>query len=223
MHSKGVVFNVPPNGGMGRMPIQVNRASTLRRLTMQEKTDQILEAGIKVFKDKGYKGASTKAIAQEAQVGEVTIYRKFNTKHLLFEEAVRSELMLTFTMESLDAKMDTRAFFTVLFEDRFAAISQNRKLMKLVIRESLSKNLPEDLQYASVIHNALKRPIEKHLDHHAIHADPAMVTRTVAGILIAYILSPPTPDFNAMDVSERKHLVAAHVDSVEALLEIPEV
>lgn len=185
---------------------------------MREKTNQILEASIKVFMDKGYKGASTKAIAEEASVAEVTIYRKFNNKHTLFEEAVRRQLMPSFTMESLDARMDTKTFFTVLFEDRIDFMIKNRKLMKLVIRESLSENLPENLQFVSIVHNALKRIIENHIDHHGYYVDPAMVTRTVVGILISYILFPPTPDFTALDENERRNTISTHVNSVQAIL-----
>lgn len=186
---------------------------------MQDKTNQILEASIRVFMDKGYKGASTKAIAEEADVAEVTIYRKFNNKRTLFEATLRRHLMPSFTMERLDALMDTRTFFTVLFEDRIEVMSKHRKLMRLVIRESLSENLPEDLRFVSIVHNALNTLIEKHIKHHRYHVDPAIITRTVVGILISYILFPPVPDFNAMGERAREKTITAHVDTIHKLLE----
>lgn len=46
---------------------------------------QILEAAKSLFAEKGYKGTSTKKIAQAAKVNEVTIFRIFGSKEKLFE------------------------------------------------------------------------------------------------------------------------------------------
>jgi len=44
-------------------------------------TDQnILDAALKVFSTEGYAGATTRKIAQEANVTEVTLFRKFQSK-----------------------------------------------------------------------------------------------------------------------------------------------
>jgi AcrR family transcriptional regulator len=46
---------------------------------------QILEAALKVFAEKGYKGATTKVIAEESGFSEFTLFRKFKSKENLFE------------------------------------------------------------------------------------------------------------------------------------------
>ncbi len=52
-------------------------------------TDQnILDAAIKVFSSKGYAGATTREIAQEANVTEVTLFRKFQSKENLLKEVL---------------------------------------------------------------------------------------------------------------------------------------
>ncbi|MFW5913767.1 MAG: hypothetical protein ACOCSM_01765, partial [Bacillota bacterium] len=50
------------------------------------------------------------------------------------------------------------------------------------------------------------------------HVDPGLVTRTVVGILISYILFPSTPDFSMMDEREREKTISTHVDTVYQLL-----
>jgi len=52
-------------------------------------TDQkILDAAVKVFSSKGYAGATTREIAQEANVTEVTLFRKFQSKENLLKEVL---------------------------------------------------------------------------------------------------------------------------------------
>ncbi len=50
--------------------------------------DRILEAALKVFSGHGYTGATTKTIAQEAGVNEVTLFRHFGNKQQLFTEMI---------------------------------------------------------------------------------------------------------------------------------------
>ena len=54
---------------------------------MCQSDDKILDATIKVLAQEGYHGATTKKIAEEAGVNEVTIFRKFKNKENLIREA----------------------------------------------------------------------------------------------------------------------------------------
>ena len=51
----------------------------------------IFDAALKVLTERGYVGATTKLIAQEADIGEVTLFRRFGNKDTLIKEAVRRE------------------------------------------------------------------------------------------------------------------------------------
>jgi AcrR family transcriptional regulator len=51
--------------------------------------EKILEAGLKLFSKKGYLGATTREIAQNAGVAELTLFRHFTSKGKLFEEVLR--------------------------------------------------------------------------------------------------------------------------------------
>ncbi|MDP3484393.1 MAG: helix-turn-helix domain-containing protein, partial [Methanobacteriaceae archaeon] len=54
---------------------------------MDNTEDRILDATIKLLDEVGWDGATTKKIAAEAGVNEVTLFRKFKTKNLLLEAA----------------------------------------------------------------------------------------------------------------------------------------
>ena len=51
--------------------------------------DKLLDAAVKVYGSHGYRGATTRRIAQTAGVNEVTLFRTFGSKAALIDEAVR--------------------------------------------------------------------------------------------------------------------------------------
>jgi AcrR family transcriptional regulator len=51
--------------------------------------DKILAAAVRVYSLHGFRGATTRLIAQEADVNEVTLFRTFGSKEALIEEAIR--------------------------------------------------------------------------------------------------------------------------------------
>lgn len=50
--------------------------------------DQILEAALKIYAEAGTRGATTRRIANEAGVNEVTLFRHFGSKETLIREAL---------------------------------------------------------------------------------------------------------------------------------------
>lgn len=53
-------------------------------------SEKIIQAAIELFRDYGYKGTTTRAVADKAGVNEVTIFRHFGNKKGLIEAAVRT-------------------------------------------------------------------------------------------------------------------------------------
>jgi AcrR family transcriptional regulator len=51
--------------------------------------DRILDAAMRVFEEVGLRGATTRRIAEEAGVNEVTLFRRFGSKEQLMLEAMR--------------------------------------------------------------------------------------------------------------------------------------
>jgi AcrR family transcriptional regulator len=52
---------------------------------------RIFDAALKVVTERGYVGATTKLIAEEAGIGEVTLFRRFENKDKLILEAMKRE------------------------------------------------------------------------------------------------------------------------------------
>ncbi|MDH5163229.1 TetR/AcrR family transcriptional regulator [Heyndrickxia oleronia] len=53
-------------------------------------SERIIEAFIELFRDFGYKGATTRAVAERAGVNEVTIFRHFGNKKGIMDAALES-------------------------------------------------------------------------------------------------------------------------------------
>ncbi|MGE8205320.1 TetR/AcrR family transcriptional regulator [Heyndrickxia sp. NPDC080065] len=53
-------------------------------------SERIIKAFIELFRDYGYKGATTRAIAERAGVNEVTIFRHFGNKKGIMDAAIQS-------------------------------------------------------------------------------------------------------------------------------------
>jgi len=52
--------------------------------------EQLLQAAVKVYSTAGTRGATTRRIAQEAGVNEVTLFRHFGSKEVLLRDAVQT-------------------------------------------------------------------------------------------------------------------------------------
>jgi TetR/AcrR family transcriptional regulator len=55
---------------------------------MEDTEQRILDAALRVFASEGYTGATTRRIAEEANVAEVTLFRKFKSKENLLREVL---------------------------------------------------------------------------------------------------------------------------------------
>src|SRR5512147_1112753 len=69
--------------------------------------EKILDAALRLFSEKGYLGATTREISQEAGVTELTLFRHFGSKERLFEELLNSYTVLPKLKELLPELRDT--------------------------------------------------------------------------------------------------------------------
>ena len=106
---------------------------------MQNTEDRILDATIKLLDKVGWKGATTKRIAAEAGVNEVTLFRKFKSKELLLKAAKKrsankflEELELLFT---IDDNGDIRTYLTTIWQNASEMINKRINLIRISMEE----------------------------------------------------------------------------------------
>lgn len=91
---------------------------------------QLLESTLKLISEKGYLGATTREIAQEAGVTELTLFRHFGSKEQLFEELLNSCTFLP-KLKELLPDLETLSFGEALelVAHRFLMTLKERKAM----------------------------------------------------------------------------------------------
>lgn len=106
---------------------------------MENTEDRILNATIKILDKEGWEGATTKRIAAEAGVNEVTLFRKFKTKQLLLE-AAKNRCAKNFLKElelilKIDDEIDIRTNMENIWKNSSNMIDKRTNLIRISMEE----------------------------------------------------------------------------------------
>lgn len=91
---------------------------------------RILDAALKVFASEGYTGATTRRIAKEANVAEVTLFRKFQSKENLLREVLirnRVEISELDNLFRIDKEADIETDLLILGKNISKSIKDKTK------------------------------------------------------------------------------------------------
>lgn len=104
---------------------------------------KILDAALDLFAEKGYTGATTRVIAEEAGVSELTLFRKFKTKRNLFNTLIDQNLeKMKEDFESIliTKKFDSpHEFLETFIRNYIESIEENFKVFFLVINDGTGR------------------------------------------------------------------------------------
>jgi len=101
--------------------------------------ETILDAALAVLAREGYGGATTKKIAEEAGINEVTLFRKFKSKENLIKEA--KELSLKRSLENMDKTFrsikgdDFESSVTILGKNLSDSVDKKTSMIMTTIME----------------------------------------------------------------------------------------
>lgn len=96
--------------------------------------DRLIEAALAVYAETGYRGATTRRIAHEAGVNEITLFRHFGSKDALMQEALSCARCVT--PPSLpDEPTDPQAELMEWTRTRYAHLHASRSLIRKVLGE----------------------------------------------------------------------------------------
>lgn len=91
---------------------------------------QLLDAAVRVYSEAGFRGATTRRIAEEAGVNEVTLFRIFGSKAALIEEAVRSVSRFGTPVPLPETPVDPEAELTTWAEHDHAFMLESRNMIR---------------------------------------------------------------------------------------------
>ena len=125
--------------------------------------ERLLSAGLRLFSEEGYRGATTRRIAEAAGVSELTLFRHFRTKGGLFEQVLRQRSFLprlrdlVADVEGLPAGEGLRRIGARYLE----TLGERRELVKIMLAEV--HTYPPDVRDA---HTAFVRAMDGSLAGH---------------------------------------------------------
>jgi AcrR family transcriptional regulator len=97
--------------------------------------DRLLHAALKVFQETGSRGATTRRIAAEAGVNEITLFRHFGSKAALLSEALASAAH-TEGLATLPAEpVDPRAELVEWCQSHMAHLKRSRSMIRACMGE----------------------------------------------------------------------------------------
>lgn len=96
--------------------------------------DRIIEAAYTLFSEKGYHGTSTREIAKAASVSEVTLFRNFGSKELLFEKVLKNKSIIPdllaatkdveqYNLNDVLLSLAKRFYYTMVSKKKFIMIT----------------------------------------------------------------------------------------------------
>jgi AcrR family transcriptional regulator len=96
----------------------------------------LLRAALRVYSTSGVRGATTRRIAQEAGVNEVTLFRQFGSKDALIQEALAFAAEQFLAGATLpDSPSDPDAELLAFSRQYLAALSRSRSLIRTCLGE----------------------------------------------------------------------------------------
>jgi AcrR family transcriptional regulator len=97
--------------------------------------DQLLEAAARVYAEVGYRGATTRRIALEAGVNEITLFRHFGSKEALLQEAIDRAGSALLGNALPETPSDPLEELTEWARSHIAALRQRRSLIRTCMGE----------------------------------------------------------------------------------------
>lgn len=178
-----------------------------------------MKAALSAFIEKGLQ-ATTMDIAKEADVAEVTLYRKFSTKKNLFITVIKNALEKKFASDVMKyaKEEDTETFLIYIIENRLDVLSKHKDLIKMLISESLRGNLTDDVNFPVIIFTSLQTGLAAHFECIGRQVNTEHLARAIGGILLSYIMFPHETAFHVLSDDEKARLVKKHVQSILAMI-----
>ena len=116
---------------------EAEKEGNTRKKMVKNRRQDILEAGLKLFSEKGYNGSTTAEIARAAGVAEGTIFRHFTTKKELLIAVLEPKVLEGLIQLDREHREDTPTeFFGCFLRNRLSLIKENDSLIRLMFAEA---------------------------------------------------------------------------------------
>lgn len=163
-----------------------------KRLSKEERREQILKAALKVFTEKGYRGSTTIDIAKKAQISEVTLFRYFSSKKQIFMQSIEPVLLADFKESIKESKnLKPEKNLEHIFKNRMKFVSENQEVIKLILMESQVNPEVASFNFVGQMTDLLKKSIK---EAGIAIKDEDFSVRLIAGSILSFLYLPRPSD-----------------------------
>jgi len=169
------------------------------RMAGEERRGQIVEVAVSLFSKKGFRGTTTKEIAQAAGVSEAMVFRHFATKEDLYAAIIDHKALCSGTFEPEQAaadaiaRNDDRAVFQSLAQSALEYHEKDPEFQRLLLYSALEKHELAEMfweQFVKRVYKFLGDYIRKRQSDGAmIEMDPAIIVRSFVGMVMHHSLN----------------------------------
>ncbi len=186
-----------------------------------ETSEKIMKVALKLFSEQGYYSTTTKQIAEEASVNELTIFRHFGSKSNLFQVTTEHYVIDSHVDYILN---DTEE---LTFEDAMLMISnriydlfiQNTKLYKVQMKLADNEKEFIKLKLSRKLISVLKDYFKKLNEEDVIKGEPEIMAITLINSLLGAFTVELLSDDTITEISW-KDLVKEHTRQFVSLYKI---
>jgi AcrR family transcriptional regulator len=165
------------------------------RLTGEERRRVIVEAAVALFSQKGFRGTTTKEIAETAGCSEATIFKHFATKDELYSAILEAKSRIDETLAKAAhaaASKDDIGVFRAVGLESLIRTEQDPSLMRLLLFSALEGHELSHLFFESKVrglHEFLSGYIKDRIADGAFQpVDPLLAARGFVGMIAHYLL-----------------------------------
>ena len=158
---------------------------------------RILDASVRLFAARGFEGATTRAIAREAEVNEAVIFRHFPTKRRLYaaiiENKIREEPARRLVHAASATDEDDRAVFTRIALRLFDIVQKDPDFLRILYFSGLEGHDLSSIffkSFARQLHLLIRDRLARGAAQKRFRKlDPYLAARAFMGMIGHYLLA----------------------------------
>jgi AcrR family transcriptional regulator len=167
-------------------------------MAAEDRRQQIIDVAVTLFSQKGFRGTTTKEIAQAAGVNEAIIFRHFATKSELYAAIIDQKAnppnwqsFHEMLEEAIATGNDHHVFESIAFK-MFEFHERDDTAMRLLLYSALEGHELADMFYRnhiSKVHNRLADYVKQRIEDGKFRqVDPTTVVRGFMGMIIGHVM-----------------------------------
>lgn len=153
---------------------------------INENSEKIMSVALKLFSEQGYSKTTTRQIALEAGVNELTLFRRFGTKSNLFQVTTERYVMKSHVGDILDniENLKFEEAMIIVIKRIYDYLKLNTKLYKVQLKMSDSEKDFVRLKLSRELVTVLSKYFLKLKEDNKINGNPEIMAVTLMNSLL---------------------------------------